>query len=201
MNALELLRKYRTKILLAALGAVVFFQLFACAFQIVRYERRLSDGRRVILSMQTYDPYDAFRGRYANLRVESPEFSTDKRLCKESCARSFFVTYKAELNDRNLSVIDDVFIDRPNTDLVYLEVRGTYEPRRGVARLTYRFDRFYLQEDIAQAVDRDAGLLTGNNNARVIIRALDGKGVIEEVMVGDQTLIEYIRAKEAKEDF
>ncbi|MDR2034149.1 MAG: GDYXXLXY domain-containing protein [Helicobacteraceae bacterium] len=196
MNALELLRKYQTKILLAALGAVVFFQLFACAFQIVKYERRLSDGRRVILLMQTYDPYDAFRGRYATLRIESPAFSTNKKLCKESCARSFFVTYKAELNDRNLSVIDDVFIDKPDTDLAYLELQGNYDPQRGVVWLTYNFDRFYLQEDIAKAVDRNAGLLTGNNNARVIIRVLNGKGVIEEVMVGNQTLIEYIREQE-----
>ncbi|MDR1451020.1 MAG: GDYXXLXY domain-containing protein [Helicobacteraceae bacterium] len=195
----EFFQQRQRKIVLAALGIIIALQLFACFYQIFRYESTLAFGKPVVLSMRTYDPFDAFRGRYARLNVSGDSLRTDKQLCATYCGRQFFVTYKAKLNDRNLSVIDDAFIDEPQTDLVYLKLRGEYNPNSKIVELYYDFDRFYMQEDLAKEVDRDRGLLTGDRDARLVVRALNGKGVIENVMIGGQTLSDYLRERKKGE--
>ncbi|MDR0664131.1 MAG: GDYXXLXY domain-containing protein [Helicobacteraceae bacterium] len=197
------LERNRVKIVLSALGVCLAAQAFACVYQIVRYESALRLGKLITLLTISYDPFDPMRGRYIRLNVGSAEFATDKQVCANRRLGEFFVTYKAEPDDRNLSVIDGVYASEPQTELAYLKVKGVCFPYdyKTVVRLDYSFDRFYMQEDQAKAVDRDPNLLTSNNDARVVIRALNGVGLVENVMIGSQTLQEYLREnKEADDD-
>jgi uncharacterized membrane-anchored protein len=189
----EFISRNRVKIVLAALGVMIASQLFACVYQIARYESVLRFGKQIVLLTQSRDPFDAFRGRFVTLNIDDDRFITDKNLCKDDCSRSFYATYKPELNSRGLSEIDDIFLSEPDTELAYLKLSGSFKPRKGEVRVSYRFDRFYMQEDQAKAVDSDRDLLTGNNEAKVIIRALGGRGVVENVVVGDKALSEYLR--------
>ncbi|MDR2639213.1 MAG: GDYXXLXY domain-containing protein, partial [Helicobacteraceae bacterium] len=161
----EFLLLHRSKIVFAALGVMIAAQLFACVYQITKYESVVTFGKQIVLLTVSRDPFDAFRGRYVTLNIADGYIGTDKKPCKDYCSRSFFVTYKAELNERGLSEIDDVFLDEPNTELAYLKLEGSFDPYSKKVSVRYSFDRFYMQEDQAKAVDRDRGLLTGENEA------------------------------------
>jgi uncharacterized membrane-anchored protein len=202
MKPLELWQNYRVKIIFGALIVTAVLQLFICFFQIAKYEGTLRFGKQIVLLTRSYDPYDPLRGRYVRLMIEEGKFKTDKKICKDRCERTFFVTYKAELNDRGVSEIDDVFLKEPNTELPYLKLDGFYDAYSATIRLQYHFDRFYMQEDQAKAVDRRGGrFLSGDNETKVVVRALNGKGLIENVLVGDQSLSDYlIEADEAEEE-
>ncbi|MDR2151440.1 MAG: GDYXXLXY domain-containing protein [Helicobacteraceae bacterium] len=195
-NAREFLQRNGKKIAIAALGVLIAAQLFAAFYQILKYESVLRYGKPIVLDTTAYDPFDPLRGRYIRLNIANGEFQTSEKLCDRIRESTLFVTYKDELDDRNLSVIDNVYLTKPKTELAYLKVDGFCGYSRNAVEINYNFDRYYMQEDQAKAVDLNARLMSRESKASVIVRALDGKGVIEKVMIGSQTLEEYLRDQE-----
>ncbi|GHV01135.1 hypothetical protein AGMMS49521_0670 [Campylobacterota bacterium] len=187
------------KIALIALFALIAVHLLVTFGQIARYESVLRFGKTIALSTRSYDPFDAFRGRYITLNIASDEFATTRISCDRRCDQTLFVTYRDF--DGKKSVIDNVYLEKPNTELAYLKLRGVYDSYNKTVSIDYPYDRLYMQEDAAIAVDRySSRIFTRANDALVIVKALNGVGVVSDLIVGDQSISDLINSFEGEDD-
>ncbi|MDR1285232.1 MAG: GDYXXLXY domain-containing protein [Campylobacteraceae bacterium] len=171
---------------LAAFFTLCVMQLIAVIYMVAKYESVLLFGDVIILKAEPIDPYDPFRGRYITLNFEQRRININKHFNETS---DFFITFN---NEGKFAIIDDIFDVPPQDERPYLKVKG-YVYVDGEISITYPFNRFYMQEDLAQYVDMRQWNFFNNNEVSVKIRVLNGKGVIENVVVGNVSISEFIK--------
>ena len=176
----------RTRLWLFAAMAIV--QLAAPAGMILSRERTLAQGEAFKFSTAPVDPYDAFRGRYVGLRIANSE-ATLPRSASASHGQTVYATIEtgadgfAKFGVASLS---------PPKDKPYLKVKAGHASGEGRIALQLPFDRFYMEEGKAPAAEaayREHGR-SGAEDAYVILRVLDGAGVIENLFVGGKPIAE-----------
>ncbi|MDR1975463.1 MAG: GDYXXLXY domain-containing protein [Campylobacteraceae bacterium] len=178
-----------------AFGVFIVLQLVAVFWQIVKYEKVVYLGDTLHLSIRPFDPYDPFRGRYINLSF------TDTYVAKsdnfDSDAKYIFTTFTTR---NGTSKPDAVFSAKPDTDKPYLKTTNYYRSyyNDDPVRIVYPFDRFYMQEDLAKRVDRDNRIF--NNDAKAVVKILDGVGVLVDVTIEGKSINEYIKEINAEDD-
>ena len=179
------------------------FTLFVCmvvwqlAFPIQsiwQYEIRLKSGTRYKFKTAPVDPFDALRGRYVilsfpNTKVRSKSgvkwAEGDRAYVTLKRDKEGFVRYGAL--SKEAPVVGD-----------YLQV----SVHRQVGRDVYfdlPFDRFYMEESVAADAERAYREHTGSGNHQgtvyVSIMIKDGKGVIEDLYINDQPILEFLRVE------
>lgn len=181
-------------------GLLCVIQVGVIVFQIVRYERILNEGEVFYLNVSPLDPYDPFRGRYVTLRFDT---ATKAPLAKGESMKMLPKAYAIfEHHDHNDSIKEIRFIKPAHQS--FLEVNVNVAKLKG--RLDYKdtkmdlantiyfslpFDRFYMREELAPKAEkvlrRNSGI-----SVRAKLRILEGKGVIEDLMVADTPLSQFI---------
>jgi uncharacterized membrane-anchored protein len=159
-------------------------QLAIPATMILQRERTLRDGRAYRFRTQPVDPYDAFRGRYVALRLE-PNMVPGTNF---AAGTTVYVTL-AEGPDGFVQ-LTGASRERP-VGQDYLKVKAGWS---NSVRLP--FDRFYMEEKAAPAAERayrEHSRQGGARDAYVIVRVLDGRGVIENLYVGGQPIADFAR--------
>jgi len=176
----------RTRLWLFA--AVALVQLAAPASMILSRERTLAQGEAFKFRTAPVDPYDAFRGRYVALRLADNEAVLPQGL-SVSYGQTVYATLEngadgfAKFGAASLT---------PPKDQPYLKVKAGLANDKGGIALQLPFDRFYMEEGKApqaEAAYREHGR-RGAQDAYVILRVLDGAGVIENLFVGGQPIAE-----------
>jgi len=174
----------RTRLWLFA--AMALLQLAAPASMIWSRERTLAQGEAFKFRTAPVDPYDAFRGRYVALRIASNEAAWPQG-ASASYGQTVYATIEtgadgfAKFGLASLS---------PPKDKPYLKVKAGSANDKGGINLQLPFDRFFMEEGkapVAEAAYRqhDRG---GEQDAYVILRVLDGAGVIENLFVGGKPI-------------
>jgi len=184
-------------------GLLCAVQVGVIVFQIMSYERILKEGEVFYLKVSPLDPYDPFRGRYVTLRFDT---ATKAPLAKGEAMEVLPKAYAIfEHSDQNDS-IKEIRFTKPHSGN-FLEVTVNVLKQKG--RLEYKntkmdpsdtvyfslpFDRFYMREALAPKAEK---VLRQNSGITVKakLRILEGKGVIEDLMVADTPLSQFVLNK------
>jgi uncharacterized membrane-anchored protein len=187
-----------SNLLRALLFAVMSAAILATpASQIVKHERVLREGRAFKFRTRPVDPYDAFRGRYVQL-----SFDDMTAVMPVGMAYRQEMDVFVRLGETNgfaflESISESPPADRP--DYVKVEL-GWYVDYPTNRRVTVRmpFTQFFMNEKLAPAAEQAYRDLNrrGTTNVWAVVRVLNGKGVIENLMFDGVPAKEYLTNKE-----
>lgn len=175
-------------------GLLCVAQLGVILFQIVSYERILKEGEVFYFKVLPLDPYDAFRGRYVSLRFENVSKAP---LAEGEVSNAQSKGYVILEHNEKADAIKEVRFTKPSSGH-FLEVDINFINHESnnhmSANISLPFDRFYMREEIAPKAEQVLRVRSGVTvNAK--LRVLEGKGVIEELMVGEIPLSQFVLSK------
>ena len=189
----------KNRLVLGVFALLCALQIAIPSSMIIKRQVALRHGEAYKFKTAPVDPYDAFRGRYVALNYEQ---STVTGSWSPDEYRRGRVAYAVlERDEEGFAKIVDVVLDRPADDQPYLTVRIAWA---NSDRMTLRlpFDRFYMDEFKAPEVERQFVWRRDreDRNAYAMTRVHRGFGLIEDLMVEDKPILEWLasRAEDAK---
>ena len=183
------------KIVIIALCAI---QLLVPATMIYQYETTLSHGQAHRFKVVPIDPADPFRGRFVRLRFDAEIIDRDKGVLGEEMlpkgkSQAFVLL---ETDDEGLAYVSAVSIDRPNNG-AYLKANVRVYGNK-LYSIDFPIDRYYAEEskapDIEKVVFGNRGIEEAQIDSVVAqVNIKNGRGVIAELFVGEQTIDQYLQ--------
>lgn len=184
--------KHTKQLLWALFGVLCVVQVVVIALGIMRYERILKEGEVFYFKVLPLDPYDPFRGRYVTLRFENANkapLAEGETL--EEQTKGYALLEHHEKGDR----IKEIHFKKPvQGDFLEVNVYSTTHAKKGDSNTVYfslPFDRFYMREDIAPKAEKVLRIRSGVS-VKAKLRVQDGKGVIEDLMVEQTPLSQFV---------
>ena len=175
-------------------GVLCLIQVGVIVFQIVSYERILKEGEVFYFKVLPLDPYDPFRGRYVTLRFENTyaPIAQGQRSTKYESLGYAILEHQEKFD----SVKEITFVKPQMGSFLEVNVKDDYyiTTKKNVSSMVYfslPFDRFYMREDIAPKAEKVLRLRSGVS-VKAKLRVLEGKGVIEDLMVDQTPLSQYV---------
>ena len=191
-----------------AFGLLCCIQLGVIGFQIVTYERVLKEGEAFYFDVLPFDPYDPFHGRYVTIRfdwdtLKAPLVGSLEEITKTG------KTYAILEHTKGADRIKEVTPSKPDKGY-FIEVTNVYPESERAEKPTKKeakelkmihfslpFDRFYMREDLAPQAEK---LLRFNDEKNTDIQAkikiLNGKGVIEDLIINKQPIAQYLMSQQ-----
>ena len=182
---------------LLALAAVAAIQLAVPVAMIVGHERTLETGLQWRFRTEPVDPADAFRGRYLALAFADTAAAVPAGVEIEA-GDDVYVPLRRDA--AGFAVLGPVALEPPATrDYLAVEVRWV-DREQGAPRahVELPFGRLYLEEGVAPAAEKayfEAVGRAGAPGARpawALVRVLDGRAVLEDVVVDGQPIRELV---------
>ena len=186
------------QILRAVLFAVMSAAILAVpASQIVKHERVLKQGRAFRFRTRPVDPVDAFRGRYVQLSFDGLTASLPPGLAYRSEADVYARIAEKDGFAEVASISKDPPKDTPDYVKVELSWWADY-PTNRLMRLNVPFSQFFMNEKMAPKAEAAYRSLNrrGATNVWAVVRVLNGKGVIENLMFDGVPAGDYLTNKE-----
>lgn len=174
------------KLLFGVFIVVAVLQAAMPLYMAWRWENILATGQRFYWQTAPVDPYDVFKGRYVALRFEettAPVVDEEVRSGKKAYAI-------IEENAAGQAFISAVTAKRPEQG-AYVTAK-IYRSGEGMAYVVLPFTRYYMNEYLAPAAEAAYRESAGKSGVAAV-RIKDGYGVIEELYIGDKTLVEFLR--------
>lgn len=175
---------------------VCAIQVSAILYQIISYQKVLSSKNEIFLEVAPLDPYDMFRGRYVALRFVSDSITKDseKNLFFYEYTEAY-ITFGETTNGTTL--VKDIFKEKPTNGEPYLKVKASKNYGNRIY-INYPFSRFYMQENLAKEADiflANSWRETDDDNKKIVakVKILNGKGVIEELYIGDKRFGTFLK--------
>lgn len=184
--------KYTKQLLWTLFGVLCVVQVGVIALGVMRYERILNEGEVFYFKVLPLDPYDPFRGRYVTLRFENANNAplAEGEIAGETSKAYAFLEHH-EKGDR----IKEIRFKKPvQGDFLEVNVHSTTRAKKGDSKTVYfslPFDRFYMREDIAPKAEKVLRARSGVV-VKAKLRVREGKGVIEDLMVDQTPLSQYV---------
>lgn len=184
-------------LILVLFAMMCLAQLVAPASMIYQREATLAHGETFKFRTAPVDPYDAFRGRYVALGYEQGTVSGD--WSDDGFRRGRVVYATLERDAEGFAQVTAVSRNRPDAPH-YLKARIRWASRDQLT-LDLPFDRYYMGEFDAPAAEREFLWRQGRQERRAyaVTRVRRGFGVIEELMVEDQPIREWLLSQDAKQ--
>ena len=182
----------KSRILFGLFVAVALAQLSLPASMIWRSERALIGGQEFRFRTAPVDPYDAFRGRYVALRFDQNQAPVAAGRKIETGQKVYALI---EVGPDGFARFSSVTDERP-PDQSYLRV-AVSSVQGTTAHLELPFDRFYMEETMAPAAEQAYRQHSrrGQQDAYVVVRVQDGRGVIANLYVDGRPIAEFLRAQ------
>ena len=164
------------------------------ASQISRYERVLQEGKAFRFRTAPVDPYDAFRGRYVQLRFDNLTAVAPAGMT----APHEDDLYARVVEDADgFARFEELSKKPPEGTPDYVKVElGWYSDYPTNRRVTVQvpFDQFFMNEKLAPMAEQAYRNLNrrGTTNVWAVVRVLNGKGVIENLMFDGLPAAEYL---------
>ena len=190
----------------AALFIVIALaQLAAPAWMVVSHERILQEGEVFKFRTAPIDPRDPFRGEYVVLNFEAsdgswsdphevPASTTDQApYVKQTSFASLGVS-----DSSGFAIITGLSATPPPSG-AYIEVKHWGTVGSSITNVELPFDRCYLEEgDGAQTESMlmpqwEDGQMSQPLPAYAVVRVYNGKAVIEDLIVGHQSIHEWLK--------
>lgn len=185
------------KFILFAVVAVV--QLGVLASMIFGNERVLEEGEAFRFRTAPIDPRDPFRGEYVAL--EFAEESRDIPYLEEPLHVGQTVFATITQPEGGEALITAISMDRPTGEVPYLTCTVDWSPYTdsAVTRVSFPFDRYYLEEGDGPKTEKliapqwNEGVPQEALPAHAIVRILEGEAVIQDLVVGDRSIHEWLK--------
>jgi uncharacterized membrane-anchored protein len=172
------------------LAGAVAVQLAVPARMIAGRERVLRTGLTFKFKAAPVDPYDAFRGRYVDLRFAQHQATVQSGVTF-ALRSTLFVSLEVDAD--GFARFGSATVDAPQQG-PYLRARAGYQTS-GTVAIELPFDRFYMHEKLAPDAERLYREHTRGttSDAYVTVRVADGEAVIENLFVGGRPITEVLR--------
>ena len=174
-------------------GMLCLVQIGVVLFQIMNYEKILKEGESFYFKVLPLDPYDPFRGRYVTLRFEN---ATKAPLAQGQNKKNQSLGYAILEHQEKLDRVKEITFVKPKEGS-FLEVNINENRQKNASSTVYfslPYDRFYMREDVAPKAEKVLGLRSGIE-VKAKLKVLNGKGVIEELLVGEISLSEFVHSQ------
>lgn len=168
---------------------VAIIQLAVPLYMVWRWEDILQNGQQYTWVTAPVDPYDAFRGRYVDLRFKEASAPIVGNAILEYGQTAYALIQKDQEGYAFISGISDL---RPEGNS-YVTVNVSYV-QDTIVHFELPFKRYYMQEELAPEAE-DAYRSNVGTEATVSVRIKNGYGVIEQLYIGDQTIYDYLRGQ------
>lgn len=190
----------KTYILVAALIA----QILIPTSLIFSNQTILENGDVYKFKTAPVDPYDIFRGRYVALGVEDTRAEFKNNDINLKRGQKVYVTIT--VNHDGYAQFDQISINKPvGQSYVTTQIRWPVYQKQGFYNIKNPFNRYYMNENKAMAAEmayRRYNNKTDNEtkDAYIIVRVLGGRGLIENLFLGEEPIEDYLRrtVKESK---
>lgn len=185
------------KWLLGLFLVVCLLQITIPTSMIHKRESTLKHGEVFKFKTAPVDPFDAFRGRYMALSFEQSSLRGSWSASEFRRGRTAYA--KLTTDEDGYALISDVQFDKPN-DQAFLKVRIHWQ--RGMSLVVnLPFDRFYMDEFDAPLAEREIirwGRERQVSSSYAIIRVRNGFGVIEDLIVEDKPIRDWLASRRAE---
>ncbi|QCK15767.1 GDYXXLXY domain-containing protein [Mangrovivirga cuniculi] len=188
------------KIFIPLFILVALIQLYIPAKMIMEQEKILDEGQTFKFKTQPIDPTDPFRGKYIVLNYEANSVVIDTSK-QWNYGDEIYVTLSQ--NKEGFTEPVDVFKDKPETlePFIIARIGGIHDYEKPpTLRIEYPFDRYYMEESmapVAETVHRESqrdSLVESYS----VIKILNGEAVLEDVIVGNKSIKEIVKERQAK---
>ena len=180
------------KILKITLFVIVIIAMFAVpALMISKGEDVLNKGRVYIFKAAPVDPYDYFRGRYVNIRIEKnyvsipPDATLDFKPDEPVYAG-------IKTDNEGFAYFDSLSKTVPE-DGDYAKVHFSYRDKEK-AYLLIPFNQFYMNETLAPEAERVVreALVKRKDSCVIKLRVHNDTAVIEDLLINNMPVKKYI---------
>lgn len=195
-------------LLIAALVSALVIQWYVPLSMIVSAEKVLSSGTLYRFRTAPIDPVDYFRGRYLVLNFEEDEAFPGDDYAWDSAKERAYVTLSADAE--GFARFERVYRERPASGEDYIEVLARKHwdrEKEGLLQLELPVDRFYMEEfkapkaeEFYNSVMQDRNGGRQEKEAWVEAKVLDGRMIVEELVVGNRPIREWLEEEVAREE-
>ncbi len=182
---------------------MVLFQLFIPAQMIVQRENVLRRGTAYKFKTAPIDPSDPFRGKYIDLSFEATRFYTDIEAWRGKQGETVFVHLSTD--SAGFARIQQISLLEPATEVDYLKAEIRYvfkgdEAEASHIRISYPFDRFYMEESKAYEAEQvyRESRRAGEQLTYALVRIKGGEAVIENVLIDGTPIQELVKLRQAE---
>lgn len=176
------------KLLWSLFAGLVVVQLAVPAMMIDKRQTTLDEGTPYKFRIGPVDPYDPFLGRYLVLNLEVASY---ERWRGPALERGQTVYAVLETDRDGFARFRNLSMDPPGTR-DYLKLRVDWQSGQQV-RLQLPFDRYYVEENIAQMAWRVRRPARRQPvPAHIQVRVLEGYGVLEELYFDNRPLMDFM---------
>lgn len=167
------------KMILYVLAIIILF--YIPIFTIIEKGSALKKGTEYLFRVETFDPYDAFRGNYLNITFKENTVKGKKAGLSEDYKTSECYAI-IEKDSNGFAYFKDISLQKPEKDLNYYKTTARYRQYND-EYIIETPTRYYMNEnnsEIAEKVYRD-----NIDSTYVKVRVKDGNMVIIGVYVDD----------------
>jgi uncharacterized membrane-anchored protein len=178
--------------LMGCFAVLALAQLAVPVMMIARHERTLQTGELYKFRTMPVDPYDPFRGRYVQLRLEQNSVPVPTGEVWRNGQTAFALI---DTGADGFSKLGELRATRPD-ELPYLTVKVSQVVGQP-AYLRVPLDRYYMEESLAPAAEKAywEHSRAGNRTAYITVRIQDGFGVIENLWINGVPIREFVARK------
>lgn len=180
----------RKNAILAGLVVLAVVHIGVAASMIWRHENTLRNGDLYRFKTRPVDPYDAFRGRYVALRINTSVPAAERF----STGEVAYVSIKVD--EDGFAEFERAYQAPPDQPYVKATVRR-YRRSAAIVDVHNPFDRYYMNETLAPAAERAYRKHSRREkrNACIAVRIKDGYAVVEELYIDDRPIADYLAGK------
>ncbi|MGP1560585.1 MAG: GDYXXLXY domain-containing protein [Helicobacteraceae bacterium] len=160
---------------------------------LLTYENVLARGKTVFLNARIIDPAEVFKGRFLSLRTDLDTLDVNLSQDLPASGKVFVVFKEDGGGELKISSIET---NEPEQDLTYLATQASSVFSYKI-RLKTPLDRYYMNERLA-VMANDMRRLDLKTPLRVRAKILRGRGTIDGLYVGDETIENYLKNTQRK---
>lgn len=187
-------------LLYLAFGAMVVLQLLLPAQTAFQFEQTLRKGEAFRFEVALVDPNDPFRGKYIrldypNLRQEISSYENSAELEQLTAGQTVYCSVQTDPIN-GYAQITALSSSPPQEDTAYFPAKVDYrwgrQSERKTLRLSYPFDRFYLEESKAPAAEirYNEAVRDTLQSSYALVKIRGGMAVLEDVILNGNSIQE-----------
>ena len=186
--------------LILLLSLLVIAQLGVAGRMVFQQEKIIQKGQQFFFKAAPVDPHDPFRGKYMTLRFEAEQYeSTDTTNWQRK--EEVYVLLTTDVD--GFAKILDLSTSPPGDDQPYFKATINYSHTQEsltYVELLFPFNRYYMEESKApeaEKIYREA-LQQNKENIYAVVFINQGKSVLEDVRIGDNSIKNLVDTSSAK---
>ncbi|MBK9176483.1 MAG: GDYXXLXY domain-containing protein [Flavobacteriales bacterium] len=182
---------------------IALAQLAVPVWMVVGHERVLREGEVFKFRTAPIDPRDPFRGEYVRLDFEAEQGSWAVAR-PDDISTGEQKAYAVLARDSAGFAWIPALVAEPPANGAFVEAEYLDWDNDSVSRVGLHFNRFYLEEGDGARTERmlmprwDEDVREDPLPAYALVRVLNGRAVIEDLIVGNRSIHEWLKEPEEK---